>query len=83
VITEQTFIGTPGAFTVQDSSLVNVIPLVVCREGLEFECIVGVAPGNREVQYSDGEGKLTFLDPFTGNLADDTMRQRVYIKYRF
>jgi hypothetical protein len=82
-IAEKTFTGIPGAFSIQDASLANVIPLRVCREGMGFTIVIATTPGNRDCKYEGGEGKLTFLDAFAGSLADDTTRSQIYIRYKY
>ena len=43
----------------------------------------GSVPGNMEARYYPGEGKVEFLDPFSGNIANDVGRSKIYIKYKF
>jgi len=81
-VTSATFTGFPGADNIQSASLVNVIPLMVCREGTGFEIVAGSSPGNREAGYSDGEGRITFADVFAGNIAND-IRERIFVKYQY
>ncbi len=82
-IKEMILIGTPGGTFVQSPLLANVIPLNVKRVGTGYIMIIGSAPGNRQVEYGGGEGKLTFQNAFSGNIADDTGREDIYIRYKY
>lgn len=75
--------GIPGANYVNDPSIVNVIPLEVCFDNKQFDVIQGSAPGNRQVRYYPGEGKLLFLDTFGGTITNDVGRTQVYIRYKY
>ena len=87
-ITARLFDTVPGSYTFSSSLLANVVVLCVCRQGVGYDCIVGTAPGNREVQYSDGAGSLTFQNPFigsgSGSSSDDlNPPEQIYVRYKY
>lgn len=59
--------GSPGESTVTDPRLAYVNMLIVKREGVEYD-FVAELPGNRQVFYERGMGRLWFdpANPFTG-----------------
>lgn len=77
-----------GATSLSSSLLTNVVILRVCRAGLGYNTIAGTAPGSREVQYVDGEGKLIFQDPFAVNPSPQPgdsydSGELIYVRYKY
>lgn len=75
-----------GSYTLSSALLTNVVILRVCRGGLGYNTIVGAAPGNREVQYSDGSGQLTFENPFETDpdpAATFETGESIYVRYKY
>lgn len=86
-ITARLFDTVPGSYTFSSALLANVVILCVCRQGIGYDCIIGSAPGNREAQYSNGAGSLTFQNPFTGpgpgSTTDEDPIEQIYVRYKY
>lgn len=86
-ITARLFDTVPGAYSFSSAELANVVILCVCRGGLGYDCIIGSPPGNRQAQYSNGAGSITFQNPFTGAgpgaSNDIDPPEQVYVRYKY
>lgn len=83
-ITSRLFLTVPGAYSFASRLLANVIPLCVCRDGTGYDCIIGSAPGNRQVRYEDGAGRFTFENAFTGDASNDiNPPEWIYVRWKY
>ena len=69
-----TYYATPGTFSITAFELAYVTILAVKREGTGYN-ITTATPGNREVEYTAGAGKLEFENEFAA--------EKVFVLYKY
>jgi hypothetical protein len=91
-ILSQTYNSVSGSTYVQAGELRFVIPLKVCREGIQYDVVTTGNPGNRQVGYNSSNGRFTFLNPFVSVPGGPSLTpsggsplmipEKVYIEYK-
>lgn len=79
----QTYTGIVGLFYLLVPTLAYRKIVSVKREGTGYD-IVTVSPGNRQVQYTDSEGRFTFVNAFAGpdgsvDPAEPVLPEKIHI----
>lgn len=80
MLTNQTFIGTPGLWYINSPILMGVNLLGVWRNGrAQTKIDATLTPGSDEFYYiSTGQLQFDPTIPFTGNVANDVGRENVF-----
>jgi hypothetical protein len=68
-VTSKIYIGGAGDVSIIDAVLAYTVISRVQRSGVEYN-VVYTTPGSRQVRYVASEGRLTFLNPFSGDPSD-------------